>query len=161
MQTQDVLARLKRATTDRVPSPTRNDRRRAHGELVAGDCCQNCGRDHGEATVDRRRLVPTESPDDGNEMTLCDACHADVPPSDGHDTAADAADACTQTPRAIDADAVRARDAHRCRGCGVRERIVVGSGLHVHPVVPIEAAGYRHAHNFVSLCPLCHRRLHD
>lgn len=160
MQTQDVLARLKRATTDRVPTTGSSDVRRANGRLVVGDFCRNCGRDGLEAVVDDRHLVPAKPRADGNEVTLCDDCHADAR-TDDDDASTASFDACTRGAPAIDADAVRARDEYRCRGCGVRERIVVGSGLHVHPVVPIDASGYRHAHNYVSLCPPCHRRTHD
>jgi 5-methylcytosine-specific restriction endonuclease McrA len=161
MQTQDVLARLKRATTDRVPTTGSSDARRANGHLVVGDFCRNCGRDGLEAVVDCRHLVPAEPRANHNEVTLCDDCHAAVPTGSDDPTTTASFDACTKQAFAIDADAVRARDEHHCRGCGVRERIVVGSGLHVHPVVPIDAAGYRHARNYVSLCPPCHRNAHD
>ncbi|WP_323676337.1 HNH endonuclease [Halorubellus sp. PRR65] len=166
MQTQDVLARLKRATTDRV-SRTRDDRSvGAAPEFVLGDTCQNCARDNLAAAVEDRALVPDEPVDERNQVTLCDDCHADAPSE-----AAATADAttgsgrsfepCANRAHAVDTDAIRARDDHRCRGCGVREHIVVGDDLHVHPVVPIDAAGYRHAYNYVSLCPTCHSRLHD
>ena len=161
MQTQDVLARLKRATTDRVPTTDSKDLRRANGRLVVGDFCRNCGRDRLEAVVDSRHLVPAEAHEDRNEVTLCDDCHADVPTASDDAAASTSFDACWKRALAIDADAVRERDEHRCRGCGVRERIVVGSGLHVHPIVPIDASGYRHARNYVSLCPPCHRKAHD
>jgi len=161
MQTQDVLARLKRATTDRVPTTDSSDRRRANGRLVVGEFCRNCGRDRLEAIVEGRHLIPAEPRADHNEVTLCDDCHADVPTATDDATASASFDACAKRALAIDAAAVRARDDHRCRGCGVRERIVVGSGLHVHPVVPIDATGYRHARNYVSLCPPCHRAAHD
>jgi 5-methylcytosine-specific restriction endonuclease McrA len=161
MQTQDVLARLKRATTDRVPTTDSEDSRHANGRLVVGDFCRNCGRDGLEAVVDRRHLLPAESREDHNEVTLCGDCHADVPTASDDATTNTSLDACTKQAVAIDADAVRDRDDYRCRGCGVRERIVVGSGLHVHPVVPIDANGYRHARNYVSLCPSCHRKAHD
>ena len=175
MQTQDVLARLKRATTDRVPA-TRDGRSvGAGGECVLDDTCQNCARDALDAAVDDRALVPGEPTNDRNRVTLCDDCHAAVQTaaaSGADSTAGDSAtatadcghgafDRCAHQAHAVNADAVRARDDRRCRGCGVRERIVVGDTLHVHPVVPIDAAGYRHAHNYVSLCPTCHRRLHD
>ncbi|WP_227131008.1 HNH endonuclease [Halorubellus salinus] len=171
MRTQEVLARLKRATTDRVPA-TRDGRSVGAGrEFVLGDTCQNCARDTLAAAVEDRALVPGEPADDRNQVTLCDDCHAAArgaaAPS-GDSTTADAAsvgdrpfDRCAHHAHAVDVDAVRARDDHRCRGCGVREHIVVGDTLHVHPVVPIDATGYRHAHNYVSLCPTCHRRLHD
>jgi hypothetical protein len=160
MQTQSVLARLKRATTDYVPTTGSNDTRRANGHLVVGDFCRNCGRDSLEAVVDHRHLVPTESREDGNEITLCDDCHTDVPTATGDATTNTSFDNCTKQAFAVDADVIRDRDGNRCRGCGVRERIVVGTGLHVHPVVPIEATGYRHARNYVSLCPPCHRKAH-
>jgi 5-methylcytosine-specific restriction endonuclease McrA len=171
MQTQDVLARLKRATTDRVPA-TRNDRSVGGSrEFVLGDTCQNCARDNLAAAVDARTLVPSETVDERNQVTLCDDCHAAAPTAvspDANSTSVDDStgddrsfDRCMHDAHAVDADAVRARDDHRCRGCGVRDRIVVGDTLHVHPIVPIDAAGYRHAHNYVSLCPTCHRRLHD
>ena len=160
MQTQDVLGRLKRATADRVPTTDSKDLRRANGRLVVGDFCRNCGRDRLEAVVDGRHLIPAEPRTARNEVTLCDDCHADVPTGSDDATTNASLDACSKQGVAIDADAVRERDDHRCRGCGVRERIVVGSGLHVHPVVPIDGAGYRHARNYVSLCPPCHRTAH-
>lgn len=195
MQTQDVLARLKRATTDRVPT-TGDDRTVAAGEFVLGDTCQNCGRDRLAARVEERTLVPRESADDRNRVTLCDDCHADAPTAEPSTADAPTAETptadggrvadadrredansaaapgsatgantlsfqqCAHDGHVVDVDAVRDRDDRRCRGCGVREHIVVGSDLHVHPVVPIDATGYRHAHNYVSLCPSCHQRLH-
>ncbi|MFC6953452.1 HNH endonuclease signature motif containing protein [Halorubellus litoreus] len=172
MQTQDVLARLKRATTDRVPA-TRNDRSvGAAREFVLGDTCQNCARDNLAAAVDDHALVPDEPVDGRNQVTLCDDCHAAAataasPSTDDSTNVDDSTgddrsfDRCAHDGHAVDADTVRARDDHRCRGCGVREHIVVGDTLHVHPIVPIDATGYRHAHNYVSLCPTCHRRLHE
>jgi 5-methylcytosine-specific restriction endonuclease McrA len=53
------------------------------------------------------------------------------------------------------------RDDGRCRGCGVREALVVGDVLHLHAVVAPDAGGHRHVHNVVALCPICHERVHE
>lgn len=160
MQTLDVLARLKRATTDRVPSTRTARRVGADGEFGLGDTCGNCGRDELSVTVDGRTVVPDEPAADRNRVSLCEDCHA-ATPTGPRSTAMRSFRQCVRDGHVVDADAIRERDDRRCRGCGVRERIVVGDDLHVHPVVPIDAGGYRHAHNHVCLCPTCHRRCHD
>ncbi|NHN40434.1 hypothetical protein G9C85_02130 [Halorubellus sp. JP-L1] len=164
METQDVLSRLKRATTECVPSARRGRGTTANGSLVRGECCHNCGADSLSAVV-RRRLVPDEPETDRNRVSLCEPCHADAPTADdaGGDDAPHQSTShrrCTHATTAVDAEAIHERDDRRCRGCGVRERIVVGDDLHLHAVVPLSESGYRHARNYVSLCPTCHRKLH-
>lgn len=165
MQTQDVLRRLKEATADRVPTADASDRLAlSAGRDVRGDYCHNCGTDALRTTVERRRLVPEEPAADGNAVSLCDDCHDDADTAEnpeGGDVAGRLDyDGCAHDAHPVDAAAVRARDDGRCRGCGVRERIVVGDDLHLHPVVPIAGDGFRHAHNYVCLCPTCHRKVH-
>jgi len=169
MQQQDVLSRLKQVTTDRVPRPGRSADS-AGSRLVLGEYCHNCGEDTLSAVVRRRQLVPGESEADGNRVSLCERCHGDAPTAETTTTDAPAPEGasgtstsrrrCAHAATAVDGDRVRDRDDHRCRGCGVRERIVVGDDLHVHAVVPISGGGYRHARNYVSLCPTCHRKVH-
>lgn len=165
MQTQDVLRRLKEATADRVPTPDRADGfLRATGRDVRGDFCHNCGTDALRTAVARRQLVPSEPVADGNVVSLCDDCHESARTAE-NPAVPDVAgrlgyDGCAHDAHPVDAAAVRARDEGRCRGCGISERIVVGDDLHLHPVVPIAGDGFRHPHNYVCLCPTCHRSVH-
>jgi len=163
MQTQDVLRRLKEATAARVPTAS-DGLALSTGRDARGDLCQNCGTDALRTTVERRRIVPDEPASDRNAVSLCDDCHDGAHAAERRDGSAVAGrlpyDGCAHDAHPVDAAAVRARDDDRCRGCGVRERIVVGDDLHLHPVVPIAGDGYRHPHNYVSLCPTCHRAVH-
>lgn len=166
MQTQDVLRRLKQATTERVPTPGAGDELTyANGRAVLGEYCHNCGRDSLSAVVEARRLVPEEDSTDGNEVSLCADCHDHAPTAEASTTdggpRTNDYQHCRHTAAPVDETAVRDRDDHRCRGCGVRETIVVGDDLHLHPVVPTDDDGFRHPHNYVSLCPTCHRKLHE
>lgn len=166
MPTLDVIDRLKQATTDHVPAPLRSSTGLDTTRTPTTGCCDNCGRDALTVSIEHRHLVPTEEKDDGNYVALCEECH-DAAPTAAAPMLADGAggvstyDTCKRSHPVIDSTLVRERDEHRCRGCGVRERIVVGDGLHVHPVVPTSSAGHRHPHNYVSLCPTCHRKLHE
>lgn len=109
--------------------------------------CRNCG---GDGARDRT-VVPGED-HDTNAVALCDGC------AEGRTTACSRAD-CGGLP--VDRDLVVERDGGRCRGCGVREALVVGDVLHLHAVVSPAADGHRHVHNVVALCPICHERVHD
>jgi|GEM_PF-1230253 hypothetical protein len=162
MQTQDVLRRLKQATSDRIQAPGTDDGLAyANGRVVLGDYCHNCGEDSLSAVVATRRLVPDEPSTDGNEVSLCDDCHDHAYTAEDAETrSAPRYGNCSSSALTVDASVVRDRDDHRCRGCGVRETIVVGDDLHLHPVVPIAGDGFRHPHNYVCLCPTCHRKVH-
>lgn len=169
MQTQDVLSRLKQATSDRIPATDTPTSDPVADAVALDGACHNCGTDG--TAVERRPIVPSESPGDGNEIALCPDCTdrtpvldapAATPESTGTpDVSASAFRTCATMNYPVNGDVVRARDDHTCRGCGVREALVVGDDLHLHPVVPIEHGGYRHPHNFVSLCTLCHRTVHE
>jgi hypothetical protein len=169
MQTQDVLSRLMQATSNRLPAtntPTGDHSRDAIG---LDGACHNCGSD--AESVERCPVVPTETQGDGNEIALCPECIERTPvladPAGTPDALAgtNGSDGgfrtCASMNYPIEPAHVRERDGQTCRGCGVREALVVGDDLHVHPVVPIENGGYRHPHNFVALCPLCHRAVHE
>lgn len=184
MPRSDVLDRLKQATADRVPAAVTGPNGLSTDRTPDTDRCHNCGQDALSVSIGRRQLVPDQATDDGNVVSLCDDCHAAAPTADSQ-TATDGgavAGSSTDAARTQPADATAAsttydtcrrskppfetalvldRDEHRCRGCGVRETIVVGDDLHVHPVVPTDGSGHRHPHNYVSVCPTCHRKLHD
>lgn len=120
-------------------------RRRA--STLPADVCRNCG----ERGASERAVVPGEE-HAANNVALCDGCAAD------RSAAGDATD-CEGLP--VDRERVVDRDDGRCRGCGVREALVVGDVLHRHAVVPPSAGGHRHRHNVVALCPICHERVHE
>lgn len=160
MQTQDVLARLKRATPVGVPtSGPFGDASDVSARVARGDCCQNCGQEDSAVDVRYYPLVPGEPESDRNRVSLCEDCRQLAPTASGRDATHSVA-ACKAGTSGVDAATARDRDDWRCRGCGVRERIVVGDDLHRHAVVPIDAGGFRHAHNVVSVCPTCHRKVH-
>jgi 5-methylcytosine-specific restriction endonuclease McrA len=109
--------------------------------------CRNCGNEGA-----REWAIVPGGDDERNDIALCEGCAAD------RTTDGSLAD-CGGLPvaRAV----VLERDDGRCRGCGVREALVVGDVLHLHAVVPPAASGHRHVHNVVALCPICHERVHD
>lgn len=120
--------------------------RRQESALSPG-VCRNCG-DEGAG---ERAIVPDAS-HGRNGVALCGDCAADR-------TAGGTRADCSGLP--VDRDRVVERDDGRCRGCGVREALVVGDDLHLHTVVAPAASGHRHLHNVVALCPICHERVHD
>lgn len=112
------------------------------GTLPSG-VCRNCG-DEGA----RERPIVPDADGERNGIELCADC-ADERGARGD---------CGALP--VDRDRVVDRDDGRCRGCGVREALVVGDVLHTHAVVPPAGDGHRHVHNVVALCPICHERVH-
>ncbi|WP_256298854.1 HNH endonuclease [Haloarchaeobius salinus] len=114
---------------------------------LSPDVCRNCGDDG----ASERAIVP-ECDHEWNAIALCPDCAADR--TEGGSRAD-----CGGLP--VDRDRVIDRDDGRCRGCGVREALVVGDVLHLHAVVPVATGGHRHVHNVVALCPICHERVHD
>ncbi|MFC4407068.1 HNH endonuclease [Haloarchaeobius iranensis] len=120
---------------------------RRHEPALSPGTCRNCGDDGA-----RERAVVTGGDGERNAISLCEGCTAD------RTTGGSRAD-CDGLP--VDRAAVVERDDARCRGCGVREALVVGDVLHLHAVVSTAASGHRHVHNVVALCPICHERVHD